>query len=146
MSSIAWMPRHDQVIVRPFAASSRSAGGLHLPEQGRDKPQQGVVVAVGGYARLETASGGLEVDDVVAFGKFAGIPFDDPATGLELLVMREVECLLVRRDHPELIEHETPGGRKVLHPATDVCEHCPTPELDAERERFRLEKAAELER
>lgn len=145
MSSIAWMPRHDQVIVRPFIASSRSAGGLHLPEQGRDKPQQGVVVAVGAVAS-SLLHYSLQPDDVVAFGKFAGIPFDDPATGLELLVMREVECLLVRRDHPELIEHETPGGRKVLHPATDVCEHCPTPELDAERERFRLEKAAELAR
>lgn len=144
----AWEPRHDQIIVRPMEAASRTAGGLVLPDQARDKPQQGVVLAVGPDAEARLAEG-----DVVAYGKFAGIVFDDPAAPVPLLVMREVEAILYRRaGSVALIEHETPAGRRALHEAGTVCEHCPSPELDRlraehqEAQRLHLTPASKLNR
>lgn len=140
LTSTAWAPRKDQVIVRQLEAATRTAGGLHLPEQHRDKPQQGVILAVGPDVPY-----GLTAGDVVAFGKFAGLPFEDPLAGLALLVMREQECILHRpADTVTLVEHETSAGRHVVHEAGVACEWCPTPELDAIRAEFRASKAAEL--
>lgn len=140
-----WKPRHDQIVVRPFEAPSRSAGGLHLPEQNRDRPQQGLIIATGPLVERGTDQA-LAPGDVVAYGKFAGIPFDDPLTGMQLLVMRELEAILTRPNGTvEIVEHSTTNGRTVIHEAGQSCEHCPTPELDKLREEFRAGKARELE-
>jgi len=137
LNATAWIPRKDQVIVRQLEAATRTAGGLHVPEQHRDKPQQGLVIAVGPDVPYGIAAG-----DVVAFGKFAGLPFDDPLSGLSLLVMREVECILHRPAATvTLIEHATSAGRRVVHEAGVACEWCPTPELDALRAAFRRRHA-----
>lgn len=129
----AWTPRKNQVIVRQLEAPSRSAGGLLLPEDARDAPQQGVVLAVG-----PDVPTGISAGDVVAFGKFAGIPFDDPMARLPLLVMQELECILHRpAASVRLVEHDTRAGRRVIHEDGVPCEHCPTPELDDLRARLR---------
>ncbi|MCC6989920.1 MAG: co-chaperone GroES [Acidobacteria bacterium] len=141
LPALAWTPRHDQIVVRPFEASSRTRGGLITPEAHAEAPQQGLIVAVG-----PDVPAGLRANHVVAYGKFAGIPFEDPRTGFKLLVMRETECLLVRGDEVVVTEHVTAGGKRVIHEATESCEHCPTPELDAMREQFRQRNLAEMER
>lgn len=140
VTPIAWMPRLNQVIVRQLEAPSRSAGGLLLPDDARDKPQQGLVLAIG-----PDVPAGIVAGDVVAFGKFAGIPFDDPTSRLALLVMQELECILHRPGSTvTLVEHPTPRGTTVIHEEGVACEHCPTPELDALRAEFQAARAAEM--
>lgn len=41
-------PLFDNVLVKPLAAETKSAGGIYLPESVKEKPQIGEVVAVGG--------------------------------------------------------------------------------------------------
>ena len=40
-------PLFDNVLVKPLAAETKSAGGIYLPETVKEKPQIGEVVAVG---------------------------------------------------------------------------------------------------
>lgn len=40
-------PIEDRIVVDPEAAASESTGGLIIPDSEREKPQRGIVVAVG---------------------------------------------------------------------------------------------------
>ena len=40
-------PLHDRVIVKAAAAEEKTAGGIIIPDTAKEKPQRGVVVAVG---------------------------------------------------------------------------------------------------
>jgi chaperonin GroES len=40
-------PLFDNVLVQPVKADTKSAGGIYLPENSKEKPQIGVVMAVG---------------------------------------------------------------------------------------------------
>ena len=46
-------PLFDNVLVKPLQAETKSAGGIYLPENVKEKPQIGEVVAVGTGARDE---------------------------------------------------------------------------------------------
>jgi chaperonin GroES len=87
-------PLYDRVVVRRVAEEARTASGLYIPEQAKEKPAQGEVLAIGKGRRLE--SGELipletAVGDKVLFGKYSGteIEFD----GEKLLILREDEIL-----------------------------------------------------
>lgn len=135
---LAWTPRHDQLVVRPLEASSRTAGGLITPEAHQEAPQQGLVMAVG-----TAVSSDLHAGQVVAYGRFAGVPFEDPKTGHKLLVMRDTECILAR-SNVDLTECTAPSGRTVIHEAGQTCQYCPTPELDRLRQELRASHQADL--
>ena len=46
-------PLQDRVLVERIEASEKSAGGLYIPDTAKEKPQEGVVVAVGKWQALE---------------------------------------------------------------------------------------------
>ena len=87
-------PLHDRVVVRRIEETSRSAGGIIIPDTAKEKPQQGEVIAVGPGARDE---GGklvpLEVvaGDRVLFGKWSGT--EVKIGGEDVLIMKESDIL-----------------------------------------------------
>jgi len=87
-------PLYDRVVVRRVLEEGRSKGGLFIPEQAKEKPAQGEVLAVGKGRRLE--SGELialetAVGDKVLFGKYSGTEIE--LDGEKLLILREDEIL-----------------------------------------------------
>lgn len=89
-------PIHDRVVIKRIKADTQSAGGIIIPETTSEKPDQGVVVAVGPGRRTEDGSlvpMSLRVDDKVLFGKFAGQAVK--IQGEEILVLREEEVYAV---------------------------------------------------
>jgi chaperonin GroES len=87
-------PLYDRVVVRRVVEEERSKGGLFIPEQAKEKPAQGEVLAVGKGRRLE--SGELialetAVGDKVLFGKYSGTEIE--LDGEKLLILREDEIL-----------------------------------------------------
>ena len=92
------IPLGDRILVKRAEAEVKSKGGLYIPESGKEKPLEGVVIAIGD-GRL-TDDGKLipvrvGVRDRVLFGKYAGveIKIDD----VEYSVVREDEILCVLR-------------------------------------------------
>ena len=89
-------PLHDRVVVRRIEADTKTTTGIIIPDNVAEKPDQGIVLAVGQGKR--TAEGSVipmtvAVNDRVLFGKFAGAPVK--VEGEEILVLREEEIYAV---------------------------------------------------
>jgi chaperonin GroES len=87
-------PLYDRVIVRRLEEEQRTAGGIVIPDTAKEKPAQGMVVAVGAGKLLENGdirALAVKVGDKVLFGKYSGteVKLDNE----ELLVMREEDLM-----------------------------------------------------
>jgi chaperonin GroES len=85
-------PLYDRVVIQRVKETTRSKGGLFLPETAKEKPLEGVVLAVGQGKLLDDGSvRELQVKkgDRVVFGRYAGTEIQ--MDGEERLVLREDE-------------------------------------------------------
>ena len=87
-------PLHDRVLVRRTESDEKTKGGLIIPDSAKEKPQEGVVVAVGKGARDENGKR-VELDvkegDRILFGKWSGS--EVKIDGQDLLIMKESDIL-----------------------------------------------------
>jgi chaperonin GroES len=89
-------PLHDRILVRRLDPAEQAKGGIIVPDTAKEKPQEGVVVAVGNGKlldngkRLEMA---IKEGDHILFGKYSGT--DVKIEGEELLILREDDVLAV---------------------------------------------------
>ena len=91
MSEIKIKPLEDRVLVEPQQAEERTASGLIIPDSAKEKPQKGVVVAVGtGTKDIQMQ---VKVGDVVLYGKYAGTELS--SEGKDYLIMRQSDILAV---------------------------------------------------
>ena len=68
-------PLQDRVLVKRVESETRSAGGIIIPDTAKEKPLEGLVIAVGPGKRLEDGSRvapEVKEGDRVLFGKYAG--------------------------------------------------------------------------
>jgi chaperonin GroES len=89
-------PLQDRVLVERLDEETKTAGGIIIPDNNKEKPAQGKIVAVGsGYRNNDGTSTALEVKegDTVIFGKYSGT--EVKVEGHEYLVMKEDEILAV---------------------------------------------------
>ena len=91
MAKIKAKPLKDRVIVEPSQAEEKTAGGIIIPDTAKEKPQKGVVVAVGGGKKDEPMT--LKVGDVVLYGKYSGTEVS--IEGTTYLIMREDDIYAV---------------------------------------------------
>ena len=84
-------PLHDRVIVRPAPAEEKTAGGIIIPDTAKEKPQRGIVVAVGAGKKDEPIT--VKEGDSVLYGKYAGTEIK--LDGQDLLMMRESDILAI---------------------------------------------------
>jgi chaperonin GroES len=84
-------PLHDRVIVKAAAAEEKTAGGIIIPDTAKEKPQRGLVVAVGTGKKDEPMT--VKVGDNVLYGKYAGTEIQ--IEGQDLLIMRESDLLAI---------------------------------------------------
>jgi len=89
-------PLHDRLVVRRIEAETTSRGGILIPDNAKEKPSQGEVVAVGDGVTLDNGELrplAVKVGDRVLFGKYTGS--EVKLSGETLLVMRESDVLAV---------------------------------------------------
>ena len=87
-------PLLDRVVLKRVEEENRTAGGLIIPDTAKEKPSQGIVVAVGPGARDEDGKVvpmTLKEGDRVLFGKWSGTEIK--IDGEKLLIMKENEIL-----------------------------------------------------
>lgn len=87
-------PLHDRVLVRRVEEENKTAGGIIIPDNSKEKPAQGEVVSVGsGYRNTDGTIRELEVraGDKVLFGKYSGT--EVKVGGSDFLIMKEDEIL-----------------------------------------------------
>ncbi len=82
-------PLADRVVVKPADAEEKTASGIIIPDTAKEKPQRGVIVAVGPGKVDEPMT--VKEGDTVLYGKYSGT--DINLDGEELLIMRESDIL-----------------------------------------------------
>lgn len=90
-------PLDDRLVVEPFEAEERTAGGIVLPDSAREKPQQGKVIAVGPGKLLDSGERGemsVKVGDAVFYGKYSGTNVE--VNGEDYVILRESDILAVQ--------------------------------------------------
>ncbi len=88
--AIKLQPLGNMVIFKPKKAPVKSKGGLILPDVAKEKPQEGVVVAVGPGRTAESGKREpmeVKVGDTVIYPKFGGQELK--IDGEELIIMPE---------------------------------------------------------
>jgi chaperonin GroES len=87
-------PLQDRVIVKRLEEEAKTKGGIIIPDTAKEKPVEGIVVAVG---KGKTAEDGklikldVKAGDRILFGKYAGT--EVKINGEEHLIMREDDIL-----------------------------------------------------
>ncbi len=87
-------PLLDRVVIKRVAEENKTAGGIIIPDTAKEKPSQGVVVAVGAGARDDAGHiipMTLKEGDKVLFGKWSGTEIK--INGEDLLIMKESDVL-----------------------------------------------------
>ena len=87
-------PLQDRILVKRIETEEKTVGGIIIPDNAKEKPMEGEVVAVGTGRRLDDGAlvaPDVKVGDNVLFGKYAGneVKLD----GAEHLVMKEDDLL-----------------------------------------------------
>jgi chaperonin GroES len=91
-------PLGDRIIVRRHASQEKSTGGVILPDNAKQKPQRGVVLAVGPGKMLKDGTRRplqVKEGDTVLFTSWAGDEFKERSTPEAILVMHEEDVLAV---------------------------------------------------
>ena len=73
--SITLTPLEDKIIVKQAEARTQTASGLYIPDNAKEKPQQGEVLAVGPGRRDDKGERipmDVKVGDKVLYSKYGG--------------------------------------------------------------------------
>ncbi len=81
-------PLGDRVVIKPDIENLTTESGLHLPEGAADKPQSGVVVALG-----SDVTEPISVGDSVLYAKYGGTEI--ASNGDSYLIIKEQDLLAV---------------------------------------------------
>ena len=92
-------PLGDRLVVERLEEETKSAGGIIIPDNAKEKPKQGKVLAVGPGAKDENdkrAPMDVSVGDTILFTQWAGN--DIKLEGVEYLVMKESDVIGIIED------------------------------------------------
>ena len=93
-SGLKVRPLDDRIVVEPLEAEEKTAGGILLPDSAKQKPQRGVVLAIGPGKMLDNgnrAALAVAKGDEVLYGKYAGS--DIKVGAKEVKILRESDIL-----------------------------------------------------
>jgi len=89
-------PLHDRLVVKRIEAEEIVKGGIVIPDTAKEKPQSGVVMAIGKGKILENGTRiemTVKEGDQILFAKYSGTEIK--LDGEEYLILREDEVLAV---------------------------------------------------
>jgi chaperonin GroES len=87
-------PLQDRILVKRLEEEQTTKGGIIIPDTAKEKPSEGLVIAVGKGKVLENGKQvplDVKKKDRILFGKYSGT--DIKIEGQEYLIMREDDVL-----------------------------------------------------
>ena len=89
-------PLGDRVLIQPVAREEMTKSGIVLPDTAKEKPQEGVILAVGPGRILDDGKRekmDVAVNDRVLYAKYAGTEFKVDSD--ELLILSQKDILAI---------------------------------------------------
>jgi chaperonin GroES len=93
---MGYKPLGDRILVKPKESEGKTKSGIVLPDSAKEKPQEGVVIAVGEGARDEDGKRipmDIKKGNVVLYSKYSGT--EVKIDGVEHLIIRESDVLAI---------------------------------------------------
>lgn len=84
-------PLADRVLIEPAAAEQTTASGIIIPDTAQEKPQKGIVAAVGPGQKDDPLT--VKVGDTVIYGKYSGTELSHD--GVDYLIMKEADIYAI---------------------------------------------------
>ncbi|OFX44640.1 MAG: co-chaperone GroES [Bacteroidetes bacterium GWA2_30_7] len=91
MANLNIKPLGDRVLIEPSKQEEKTAGGIIIPDTAKEKPQRGIVIAVGNGTKDEKIE--VKVGDTVLYGKYAGTELK--LESKEYMIMRQSDILAI---------------------------------------------------
>ena len=89
--SVNIKPLSDRILVKPAEAETTTAAGIIIPDNAKEKPQKGEVVAIGPGKKDEPIT--VKPGDSVLYGKYSVTEIT--VDGTEYLIMRESDIFAI---------------------------------------------------
>ncbi len=89
-------PLQDRVLIKRVEEETKTKGGIIIPDSAKEKPQEGLVIAVGPGKTTDNGTlvaPGVKAGDRILFGKYSGTEIK--IEGEEHLILREDDILAV---------------------------------------------------
>ena len=89
-------PLADRVLIEPAVAETQTKSGIYIPDNAKEKPMQGTIIAMGSGKRNEKGdiiAPEVKVGDVVLYGKYPGT--EVTVDGKNYLIVRESDIFAV---------------------------------------------------
>ena len=89
-------PLQDRVLIKRVEEETKTKGGIIIPDTAKEKPQEGLVVAVGPGKVTDAGNRvapEVKAGDRILFGKYSGT--DIKVDGVEHLILREDDILAI---------------------------------------------------
>lgn len=87
-------PLHDRILVKRIEGEEKTVGGIIIPDNAKEKPMEGKVIAVGNGKLLDNGQikkPDVKVGDRILFSKYSGS--EVKIDGTEHLILREDDLL-----------------------------------------------------
>ncbi len=91
MAKLNIQPLADRVVVEAALAEEKTASGIIIPDTAKEKPQKGIIVAVGKGTIDEPMT--VKVGDTVIYGKYSGTEIT--IEGNDYLIMKESDIYAI---------------------------------------------------
>jgi len=89
-----FQPLQDRVLVKRTESEEKTKGGIFIPDNAKEKPQEAIVISVGNGKTLDngnTVKPSVKEGDRILFGKYSGTEIK--LDGVEHLILREDDIL-----------------------------------------------------
>lgn len=89
-------PLADRILIQPAEAETKTQSGIYIPDNAKEKPMQGTVVAVGTGRKSdkgEVIAPEVKVGDKVLYGKYSGTEIN--VDSKSYLIVKESDILAI---------------------------------------------------
>lgn len=95
---MAIKPLSDRIVIKVIEDTEQTSGGIFIPDNAKEKPQKGEVVAVGAGKVLDSGEREpmeVKVGDVVLYAKYSGTDVKIESETFKILSVKDVLGILV---------------------------------------------------
>lgn len=89
-------PLHDRILAKRLAEKDKTAGGLFIPDNAKEKPLEALVISVGSGKLLESGTIqplSVKAGDQILIGKYSGS--EVKLDGEDHIILREDDVLAI---------------------------------------------------
>lgn len=93
---MAIKPLADRIVLETVEAEEKTAGGIFIPDNAKEKPQKAIVIAVGPGKKGDNGdiiTMEVKVGQTVLYSKYSGTEVNED--GKDLLIVRENDIIAV---------------------------------------------------